>query len=417
MTTQWMSATAPTSVASSHTLLLRAFFVVTLCAFWIPFGAQMKSIASLLLIVACSAIAQVPRPDHIVIVIEENHDRSQIIQSYINGVEQAPYIDSLAADIGPSGHTADFTRSFDTGHGYPSQPNYLQFYSGDNQGCTDDYFPIAGSPFITANLARELLNTGLTFVAYSENRLGQGYVARHDPSRNWEGNGQNQIPPSTHADFSAFPSNFSQLPAVSYVIPTVMHDMHSPPPPPPPQPDLRVPTGDQWLRDHMDAYVQWCKTHNSLFILTFDEGHSGDGPICTLIIGEKIQGGQYAEAARNGIDHYSVLRTIEDAYGLPHAGPAITGLPAPTPAPIAIDNIWRGGLPTPTPTPTASPGQCVVPNLVGLIANKTRAPWKAAGFSSKVQISGHPNGRVILQSIPAGTHADCDSTVMTVTTN
>jgi len=153
----------------------------------------MKSIASLLLIVACSAIAQVPRPDHIVIVIEENHDRSQIIQSYINRVEQAPYIDSLAADIGPSGHTADFTRSFDTGHGYPSQPNYLQFYSGDNQGCINDYFPIAGSPFITANLARELLNTGLTFVAYSENRLGQGYVARHDPSRNWEGNRQTSV--------------------------------------------------------------------------------------------------------------------------------------------------------------------------------------------------------------------------------
>src|SRR5438874_13286213 len=262
----------------------------------LPVMDEVLSIASLLLIVACSAIAQVPRPDHIVIVIEENHDGSQIIQSYINIVEQAPYIDSLAADIGPSGHTADFTRSFDTGHGYPSQPNYLQFYSGDNQGCIDDYFPIAGSPFITANLARELLNTGLTFVAYSENRLGQDYVARHDPSRNWEGNGQNQIPPSTHADFSAFPSNFSQLPAVSYVIPTVMHDMHSPPPPP--QPDLRVPTGDQWLRDHMDAYVQWCKTHNSLFILTFDEGHSGDGPICTLIIGEKIHGGQYAEAAR-----------------------------------------------------------------------------------------------------------------------
>ncbi|RPH78538.1 MAG: acid phosphatase, partial [Nitrospiraceae bacterium] len=53
-----------------------------------------------------------PRPDHIVIVIEENHSYSQIIDS-----PDAPYINKLAAQ------GAVFTQSF--GVTYPSQPNYL----------------------------------------------------------------------------------------------------------------------------------------------------------------------------------------------------------------------------------------------------------------------------------------------------
>src|SRR5439155_882763 len=202
--------------------------------------------------------AQIPRPDHIVVVIEENHDWSQVIGSGL-----APYIDSLASDTGVNGHTAAMTRDFDTAVAMPSQPNYLQLFSGDNQGCVNDTFPIVGSPFITPNMARELLNAGFTFIAYSENRLGQGYTPRHDPSRNWEGTGTNQIPAFTHADFSVFPSsNFTALPTVSYVIPTVCNDMHSQCNP---TPD-KITVGDTWLHNHMDNYIQWCKIHNSMLI-------------------------------------------------------------------------------------------------------------------------------------------------------
>ena len=62
-----------------------------------------------------------PRPDHIVMVIEENHSYSQIIDS-----PDAPYINSLAA------RGAVFTQSF--GVTYPSQPNYLALFSGSTQG-------------------------------------------------------------------------------------------------------------------------------------------------------------------------------------------------------------------------------------------------------------------------------------------
>jgi len=59
----------------------------------------------------------IPRPDHVVIVIEENHAYTQVI-----GVAAAPYINSLAAG------GALMTASYAITH--PSQPNYIAFFSG-----------------------------------------------------------------------------------------------------------------------------------------------------------------------------------------------------------------------------------------------------------------------------------------------
>ena len=56
-------------------------------------------------------------PDHVVIVIEENHAFASII-----GSSSAPYINSLAQQ------GALFTQSFAVEH--PSQPNYLDIFSG-----------------------------------------------------------------------------------------------------------------------------------------------------------------------------------------------------------------------------------------------------------------------------------------------
>ena len=93
-----------------------------------------------------------PRPNHIVMVIEENHSYSQIIES-----PDAPYINSLAAQ------GAVFTQSF--GVTYPSQPNYLALFSGSTQGITDNSCP---HTFTTPNLGHALLEAGLTFAGYSE---------------------------------------------------------------------------------------------------------------------------------------------------------------------------------------------------------------------------------------------------------
>src|SRR4051812_4584344 len=72
----------------------------------------------------CAASA-LPRPDHVVVVIEENQAHQTII-----GSPDAPYINSLAAQ------GASFTDYHAITH--PSQPNYLALFSGSTQGFIDD---------------------------------------------------------------------------------------------------------------------------------------------------------------------------------------------------------------------------------------------------------------------------------------
>src|SRR6195256_1152166 len=106
----------------------------------------------LLAICTQTAVAQVPSPAHVVIVIEENHGYSQII-----GSSQAPYINTLATQ------GALFTKSYALTH--PSQPNYLALFSGSTQGITDDSCP---HTFSVASLESQLLSAGKSFAGYSE---------------------------------------------------------------------------------------------------------------------------------------------------------------------------------------------------------------------------------------------------------
>src|SRR6476646_6909083 len=88
-------------------------------------------------LVSLPALGAPPRPDHVVIVIEENHSYNEIL----GGSSPATWIKALAAA------GASFTHSFAIEH--PSQPNYLDLYSGANQGTTgSDAFP-SGTPFTT----------------------------------------------------------------------------------------------------------------------------------------------------------------------------------------------------------------------------------------------------------------------------
>ena len=264
----------------------------------------------------CTITAQsIPVPDHIVIVILENHSYTQII-----GSSAAPYINALTTDP----NTALFTYSYGIEH--PSQPNYLDLYSGCNQGVTNDNLP-SGIPFSTDNLGRQLMDMGLSFTTFSEdlpsvgfNGTGSGnYKRKHNPAANWMGTGTNQIPPTTNQPFSAFPAfTFDSLPTVSYVIPNQLHDLHDGTDP------SRITAGDNWIQQNVDSYIQWARTHNSLFILTFDEDENQSGNhVLTLFCGQMVHGGQYSET----INHYTLLRTIEDMYALPYACNATTVAP------------------------------------------------------------------------------------------
>ena len=248
-----------------------------------------------------------PVPDHIVIAILENHAYTQII-----GSAASPNINTLAS--GP--YSALFTQSYGIEH--PSQPNYLDLYSGCNQGVSGDEFPTS-NPFTTANLGRQLIDSGRTFITYSEDlpnvgyngASSDGYVRKHNPAANWMGTGVNQIPATTNQPFSAFPSNnFTLLPAVCFVVPDQSNNMHDGIDP------SRITTGDTWIYNNLNSYVEWSKTHNSLFILTFDEDNNTNGNrIVTILSGQMVKAGEYPET----INHYNILRTIEDMYGLPYA--------------------------------------------------------------------------------------------------
>lgn len=111
----------------------------------------------------------------------------------------------------------------------------------------------------------------------------------------------------------------------------MVNDMH----------DGTVSQGDTWLQTHIDAYAQWAKTHNSLLIVTWDEDdYSANNLVATIFVGEKVAVGTYS----NTINHYNILRTIEDMYGLPHAGAAATATP--------ITNCWTTSSSTTTYTLT-----------------------------------------------------------------
>ena len=116
---------------------------------------------------------------------------------------------------------------------------------------------------------------------------------------------------SLHVPFSQFPSNYGSLPNVSFVVPDMCNDMH----------DCSVSTGDTWLKNNLDGYAQWAKSNNSLLIATFDEDNfTSVNKIATVLVGAHITPGTYSET----VNHYNVLRTIEDMFGLQ----ALTSKPA-----------------------------------------------------------------------------------------
>jgi len=242
-----------------------------------------------------------PRPDHVVVVIEENRSSGDII-----GDSSAPYLNSLAAQ------GASFTQSFAVTH--PSEPNYLALFSGSTQGLTDDSCPHA---FSGANLAGELIAAGDTFAGYSESMPSTGYTGctagayarKHNPWVNFAG-----VPTADNRTFAVFPSDFATLPTIAIVVPNLLHDMH----------DGTVAQADGWLRTNLDAYARWAKTHNSELIVTWDEDdNSADNQIPTIAVGAHVKSGRYAER----IDHYDILRTLEGFYGLAPVGGSAQAAP------------------------------------------------------------------------------------------
>jgi acid phosphatase len=239
-----------------------------------------------------AAGAALPRPAHVVVVVEENRSYSDII-----GNADAPYINALAS------RGALMTSSFAVAH--PSEPNYMALFAGATFGLSSDACPV--NEGAAANLGSELIAAGDSFAGYSEGLPSQGsavcsageYARKHAPWANFT-----NIPASSQLPFSAFPAEYSRLPTVSFAIPNLLHDMH----------DGTIAEGDTWLKDHLSGYATWARTHGSLLVITWDEDdYSQSNQIPTIIAGQGVKPGRYGQT----INHYGVLATIEAMYGLP----------------------------------------------------------------------------------------------------
>ena len=309
---------------------------------------------------APAAVQAAPGYNKVVLVIEENQQYETII-----GSKAAPYTNALARA------GALLTTSYGTEH--PSQPNYLDLFSGSDQNVYDDNH--IANTYSTENLGAQLIHQGYSFAGFSEDLPYVGdttddfgaapgdvagthdYARKHNPWANWQNDqfpattfdyGSNYLPSSVNQTLAPWTQisqtgNFQQLPTVSVVVPNQQHDDHGVTGGA--SGDALIAAGDAWLRGNVGAYARWAAAHNSLLIVTWDEDdYSSVNHIATIFYGAHIKPGRYGEPnsttfvsvinADNqpsgppqyqpvqGVNHWNVLRTIEDIYRLGHIGGA-----------------------------------------------------------------------------------------------
>ncbi len=273
----------------------------------------MRTFLTFLITLALAPVAyaeHLPRPDHVLVVIEENSGYSQILNmqhanSYINGLARRGML---------------LTQSYGVTH--PSQPNYLALFSGSTQEVSSN---ACGYSFDSDNLATALLSKGLSFASYSESLPAVGdlsctsgaYQRKHNPLSNWQGT---RLPAEMNLRLEDMPQDFSKLPTVAFLIPNQNNDMH----------DGSFESADAWLQTHVAPYVEWAYKHNSLLILTWDEDNGREGNhVVTLLLGPMVKHGTNDQR----VDHYNVLRTLLDFYHAPSMGASRQAKP--------IQGVWK----------------------------------------------------------------------------
>src|SRR5262249_20282629 len=150
------------------------------------------------------------------------------------------------------------------------------------------------------------------------------------------------------------------------VVPNLDNDMHN----------GTVQQADAWLKANLDAYIKWAPAHNSVFIVTWDEDDgSSDNHIATIFGGANVVASTYGET----INHYTVLRTIEEMYALNHAGESANQSP--------ILDIW------------VQPG---VPTAPKITSSLSAAGVTGQNFSYRVTVTGTEPITITADTLPAG---------------
>jgi acid phosphatase len=243
----------------------------------------------------------VPPFDHIFVVIMENHGYDEII-----GSPDAPYLNQLADRYGVAANYVSVA--------HPSLPNYLALTGGDTFGVTTDCTDcFQQAPNLVVD---RVAASGRNWRAYMESMPSAGYVGdaypymqKHDPFvyydnvRTDASQLANVVPAG---QLAADIASAQTTPAFGWITPNMQNDMH----------DGTVARGDAWLSGQIPALLSapaWTE-QQSLLVITWDEDDNAPGNrVATLFIADQVPAGFRSATAYN---HYSLLRTIEVAWGL-----------------------------------------------------------------------------------------------------
>ena len=258
--------------------------------------------------------------DRVVIIVLENVDYEVASQ------------DKNLADLAARG--ASFTNFHALFH--PSYPNYLAMVAGTDFGIHHRGRLLADNqvnlPADAAHqtIADRLIAAGLDFKQYAEelpdetcpwNFSGQhvadkrgNYVRRHVPFLSFREVQAKWCDRVIRVDSSKSDNVFVQdarkgLVAYSFYTPNMNHDGH----------DTNAQVAGAWVKKFLDDTFQEKLRQGTLVVVTFDEsGGNADNRIFTLFLGDMVKPAnqQDPKALAKLYSHYSVLRTIEDNFGL-----------------------------------------------------------------------------------------------------
>jgi hypothetical protein len=268
--------------------------------------------ASLALTASPTPGSGLPVFNHIYVIIMENKEYGSIV-----GSSAAPYINSLIARYG------QVTNLYAETH--PSEPNYIALTSGGLQGTSTD-----GSYDLTVpNLFDQIEASGRSWHVYAQGYPGNcyrpyiaavvsdgtgaagDYVRKHNPAISYtsiSGSPTRCANITKLAGFDPAASDFEMI------IPNEINDMHS----------SSTGAGDAFLKVFVPEIIDSPAFARSVLFITWDEGSSneqGGGHIATVVVSPGMKPASRFEGAAT---HYSMLRTIELAWGLPLLGEAGT---------------------------------------------------------------------------------------------
>ena len=256
----------------------------------------------------------VPAFSHIFTIVMENKEYQSVV-----GNPHAPYINSFAKTY------ALATQYYGIAH--PSLPNYLALTGGSTFGVDRDCITCFQQ---SSNLADQIEASGRTWKAYMESMPSPCYVGnspdglymqKHDPFLYYDDIRTNSARCASHiVPFTQFTTDLSSnhLPDYVWISPNMCHDMHT----------CSLAVGDRWLSQVVPTILQSpAFTQNGVLFITFDEGKTNTGccndaaggQLPTLVISPLVKKGLQSTVPET---HYSLLRTVEEAWNLPFLGDA-----------------------------------------------------------------------------------------------